>query len=814
MHRAVFSMLLAVVCAASSASAQQASSFHPTLHAPYRFDNTIVRLRFDIARGLVYGDETVIVRPKQRLAGVPFHTKDITYETIRVNGQPATYTVDRQSELLHVRLPAAADPGVPLRIDFHYWAHPVRGLYFVRPDKAYPQITPEIWTQGEPTDNRRWFPTWDEPNQKTPSELIVTVPRGWTVIANGYLKSHARSAAAEVWDWKSPEPKSTYLIAFAAGSLVRYHSALGKLNVDSFVQPRFANLNATCFGRTKDMIAYYERVTGVPFPFAKYDQVTAERFAFGGMENASVTIQTALALHPAVEDVENSCDLLVSHELAQHWYGDDATMADWSNIWLNEGFATYYDELWTGERFGTPDFEYARYQAQQAYFSETKQYLRPIVDYVYADPLTLFDASSHERPAQVLHMLRWMAGDARFFRAVHDYLREYSYRNADTHQFFAAIDKALGTDLTWFEREWFFRPAYPHYVVSDKYDATRRTLALHIEQRNADHRPFRMPIAIEAFFGGHLARIEPLVAANDQTVTIHNVSSAPDMVLFDPDNNVLRQLTFEKTPRELGYQLAHAAHVGDREWALQQLATNASAAGNKKSQSATAVARALRSDPFWGMRADAAGVAAAFGDASAIQHALNDRDVRVRIAAANAAAALSNPPSGLVRDLERMEDDVDPNVVASALATLGSLRAPNIFATLVSELHHPSFRQTIAAAALKGLAADCNLRAFALIEARTAYGTQEQERDAAVLALAGCARALKRPQLARPLLTSLMSGDPLISTRIAAVRALAMLGDPAGIPALERVARTDSQEIVRESAEQAASSIPHAGRKP
>lgn len=800
-------LLLAIICAGCSAVARPETTFRRTAFAPYRFDNTIIRLRFDIPSGTVYGSETVLVRAKQRLTTLPFHSKDITYTSVRVNGERAEYVVDGAHEFVDVQLRDAVNTGTPLRVDFTYWTRPSRGIYFVRPDRAYPGITPEIWSQGEPTDNRRWFPTWDEPNEKTPSEVVLTVPRGWTAISNGLLKAHARHGATEVWDWDSPRPKSTYLIAFAAGPLVRYHSHLGALTVDSFVQPRYAHLNAICFGRTKDMIAYYQRVTGVPFPFEKYDHITAERYAFGGMEDASATIVTDLALHPAVEDVESSCDLVVSHELAQHWYGDDATMADWSNVWLNEGFATYYDELWTGERFGRADFEYARYVAQQAYFRETRQYLRPIVDYTYADPLALFDASSHQRPAQALHMLRWMYGDARFFRAVHDYLKAYSYKNADTPEFFAAISKSLGTDLTWFEREWFYRSSYPHYVVDDHYDAAQDMLTLHIVQRNPDGRPFRMPVGIEVYFGNRVVRVKPLIERNDQTVTISNVTSVPDMVLFDPNNEVLRELTFPKSPAELAFQLAYAQHVGDREWALAQLGANAAASGDARAQSSAAVDAAVSSDSFWGVRADAVAAAAKFGDASAVARALHDRDVRVRIAAANAAASLSNGTSTVVRDLERMENDPDPNVVSAALAALGALRPPGIFDTLVTQLHRPSFHQAIAAGALAGLAADCDASAFALIKARTYYGTPEQERNAAVVALASCARTLKRPSLARLTLSRLASRDPLIATRLAAAHALAVLGDAQAIPALTRVAQSDSQEIVRETAAQAASSL-------
>ncbi|MDP9111094.1 MAG: M1 family metallopeptidase, partial [Candidatus Eremiobacteraeota bacterium] len=443
--------------------------FHPTAIAPYSFENTIVRVHFDFARGIIYGYETVIVRPKRALVTLPFNTLGIRYDAVTVNGKAARYTLDPDRQTINVHLPDTAGTGARVAIEFKYSAQPQRGIYFIRPDRGYPKLTPNIWSQGEMIDNRRWFPTWDEPNEKTPSELIVTVPKGWTVVANGYLKAHRTGGPTETWDWNAPLPKSTYLIAFSAGPLTQHKTTLGQatignvsafgngnMPVDSFVQPPETGLNAPCFGKTNDIVAFFQQIIGVKFPWEKYDQTTAERFTYGGMENASATTQTNLVLHPAIENLERPCDGLVAHELAHQWWGDDVTMSDWANTWINEGYATYFQELWSQKHFGEAAFEFERYNAQQSYFGETKRYFRPIVDYVYNDPLDLFDASGYPRPGEVLHMLRYMYGDAKFFGALKYYLNQYAYKNADTRQFFAAIDTSLGTNLDWFMNEWFY----------------------------------------------------------------------------------------------------------------------------------------------------------------------------------------------------------------------------------------------------------------------------------------------------------------------------------------------------------------------
>jgi len=447
--------------------------YHKTANAPYRFHNTLIKLSFDFAKGIAYGDVTNVISPKtDGLSVVPFNSVGLQYSGVTVNGAPARYNVANNH--LYVNLARPAKASDTLAIEMNYRVRPARGIYFIRPDKYYPHYQPEIWSQGEAEDNRLWLPTWDEPNQKTPVEQIITVQKGWRVTANGHLKSSMANGSTSTWDWVEPAPISTYLIAFSAGPYVRFHTVNGKTPVDFFTSQADAPWASLCFGRTNQMVAFFQQIIGVPYPWEKYDQTAVERFTAGGMENASATTQTELAIHPPQYDLERSCDssppYLIPHELAHQWWGDDVTTVDWPNIWINEGYATYFQELWSQHHSGEAQFQYERYHAQQAYFNETRRYWRPIVDYTYAQAMDSFDSSGYPRSGQVLHMLRWMYGDQRFFHALHDYLLTYQHKNADTHQFFVAIGKSLGTNLGWFENEWFYRAAYPDFYVKESYD--------------------------------------------------------------------------------------------------------------------------------------------------------------------------------------------------------------------------------------------------------------------------------------------------------------------------------------------------------
>src|SRR5579862_7350436 len=191
------------------------ASYHQTVAAPYAFENEIVKISFDVAKGTISAVTTNVVHPvSDGLSTIPFDSVGLQYSAVTVNGAPATFAAENGKLLVHLSQPARA--GERLSIVATYTGAPTRGIYFVRPDAQYPHMQPEIWSQGEADDNRRWFPTWDAPNAKSPSELIVTVQKSWSVIANGVLESKTDGAdgTTTTFDWVEAHPHSSYLTAF------------------------------------------------------------------------------------------------------------------------------------------------------------------------------------------------------------------------------------------------------------------------------------------------------------------------------------------------------------------------------------------------------------------------------------------------------------------------------------------------------------------------------------------------------------------------------------------------------------------------
>ena len=778
------------------------ATYHPTIAAPYRFEDQIIRISFDFSKGMIFAQTTSVIYAKNNgLTEVPFDSVGLRYKSVRVNGQPAKFRVTREKLLVELDHPAMVSD--KLSIVATYEGHPVRGVYFIRPDSAYPRMQPEIWSQGESEDNRRWFPTWDEPNEKSPSEIIATVPRGWTVIANGSLINTTLTATSSTFDWREVHPHSTYLTAFSAGPYIQVRDSLGALAVNYYVSKADAPYARLCFGRTPAMIAFFQRKISIPFPWEKYAQTTVERFTAGGMENASATTQTEFAIHPPAYDRVQPCDGLVSHELSHQWWGDDVTTPDWANIWINEGFATYFEELWAQHHFGDDRFTYERYHDQQAYFRETQRYWRPIVDYKYAQAGDSFDASGYPRPGEVLHMLRYTLGENAFWAALHAYLSSYQYGVADTRQFESAIEKSSGKNLRWFFNQWFYQASYPHYIVRQHYDERAQTLTLDVRQRNHNGALFRMPVKVAVTFGPTTRIVTAQVPARHQTITVRGVTAAPVMVLFDANNNILRKLDFAKPVSALAYQATHAPSVADRLWAIDKLSTvpkpNRAAAG-------AAVREAVLHDEFYGVRADALDAAGSLDDAQTVRLALHDSDPRVQIAAGNEVQNLDHPNNlELIADLRSLAHGKDALVAGAAYNGLGATRAPGVQTEIIAALRRHAFREVIARGALAGLGHIGDRSVVRLIESRAKYGVDESERPDAIVALGAIGK--KHPGAVLPFLENLAVHDPYFRARRAAVTALGKIGSGNALPALHSVRARDTETGLRNAAYDAIADI-------
>ena len=177
------------------------------------------------------------------------------------------------------------------------------------------------------------------------------------------------------------------------------------------------------------------------YPYARYAQTFVADFIFGGMENISATTLTDTSLLDKRASLDADADGLLAHELAHQWFGDLLTCRDWSHGWLNEGFATYFEALFTEHNKGIDEFRYELYQNAQIYMGEDAgRYRRPIVNNVYHEPIDLFDRHLYEKGSLVLHMIRTVLGDELWWKAIRHYVEKHRSTNVTTPDLQRAIE--------------------------------------------------------------------------------------------------------------------------------------------------------------------------------------------------------------------------------------------------------------------------------------------------------------------------------------------------------------------------------------
>ncbi|HVH60047.1 MAG TPA: M1 family metallopeptidase, partial [Candidatus Sulfotelmatobacter sp.] len=320
----------------------------------YNLEHSRIALRFDVAHKKVLGDVTHTVSIlRDGTATIAFDSVGLTIENVTVNKSPAKF--ETTGEKLIVALPPAARAGEKLDVAIRYEGKPTKGMYFILPDKDYPDRPMQIWTQGESEDTRYYLPTYDYPNDRLTTETILTVPAAWLTVSNGKLISVSDAGKGlKTWEWRESVPSSTYLITVVAGEFDEVKDSWRGIPVTYYAPKGRGDRLSVNYSRTPAMIDLFSKKLGVDYPWEKYAQVMVDDFVAGGMENSSATTNTSSSLnHPKIAaEMVTDEDGLISHELGHQWFGDLVTCKDWGDIWLNEGFATFMENVWTEAHYG------------------------------------------------------------------------------------------------------------------------------------------------------------------------------------------------------------------------------------------------------------------------------------------------------------------------------------------------------------------------------------------------------------------------------------------------------------------------------
>ncbi len=701
-----------------------------------------------------------------------------------------------------VRLPKALPLGQRATIAVRYEGAPRKGLYFIAPDDAYPKKPVQAWTQGEDMDSRYWFPCYDFPNQRATSEVIATVPERFFALSNGRLVDtrHDRSRKTKTYHWSQEQPHVTYLITLAAGEYVEIADRSDGVPIQYYVPPGREEEGRRTLGNTPKMMEVFNRLTGLSYPWAKYAQITVADFIFGGMENTTATTLTEQCLLDARAKIDFSSDRLVAHELAHQWFGNLLTCKDWSHAWLNEGFATYFEALFTEHHLGADEFRYELHHNASLYLGEDSgRYRRPLVTRVYQDPIELFDRHLYEKGSLVLHMLRYILGDELFFKAIRHYVTKHRDGIVGTEDLRKAIEEATGRTMEAFFEQWVYKAGHPDFKAAFSWDDGTQLAQVTVTQTQeteGETSLFQMPLVIDFAWEGGSKSFKVQLTEKEHRFHLP-LPRKPLMMRFDPGNHILKTIE-EEMPKEMHlYRLTHDDDVMGRVRAAHALAKLGAPEGIE------ALKTAALTDAFWGVQAEAAHALGTIKSKAARDALVGAMTVKHPKARRAVVAALGEFKDEVVAEAAARllsQGDESYFVEAEAARTLGKTRSPKAFDALQRALEKDSFLEVIRTAAIDGLAQLRDERGLAIAKAWAGYGKPEQVRGAAVAAVARLGEDKKETT---EFLTEFLP-DPALRVRMRAAEALESLGDGKAVGALEEQAHREldgrSKRRMREAA--------------
>jgi len=464
----------------------------------------------------------------------------LTIDSIRlISGTALTYT--HTGNILTINLDRTYNVNEVVNVKINYRHNNVTDASFYNSGSSG-----YVFTDAEPEGARGWYPCWDRPSDKATVDLTAKVPLSLAVRlgSNGRLNDSTVTGDSVFYHWISRDPVSTYLVVMTSKAgytinIVYWHRPSNP--IDSvplrLYSPTTAN-SSSIAAILPTATTYFSAAFGeMPFEKNGFCYVpNSAGFTWGGMENQTLTT------------INSWNENTTLHEYAHQWFGDMITCATWSNIWLNEGFATWNESYWVERTGGYSAYKTMINSDASSYLSSNPGWAIsvPSWDVTTPDANTLFNyAVTYCKGSCVLHLLRYTLGDSAFFRGIKAYATDtanFKLKNATIPEFFAKMGSVAGTDLTWFYNAWIYQPNHPVYGNYYNFQNLgsgnwRVNFVARQTQTNAGF--FPIPITYKvSFTTGSDTTIRVMNSVNNQVFT-YNFNRQPSSVVFDPDNMIV-----------------------------------------------------------------------------------------------------------------------------------------------------------------------------------------------------------------------------------------------------------------------------------
>ncbi|HCP46993.1 MAG TPA: hypothetical protein DIU15_13185 [Deltaproteobacteria bacterium] len=777
-------------------------------------------LRIDVIGGKVSGKATHRVRALgPEVAHVDLHQVALQITDVLVDGRSAGFRTGRDS--VTVTLPEPLALGQAAELEFLYTAEPTTGLHFRGPGPDSPDRYFEAWSQGEDIDNRHWFPSFDDPRDRFTYEGRFTVEKQFTVVSNGVVEEQRVGEDGWVtWHFNfRDQDLVNYLVAVAIGPYRTVEEQWRDRPVYYHLPPDVDDETASrVVGETVAMLDYFSEVTGVEYPYPLYRQVFVQRFIYTGMENTTATVMDRGLFHPErTREHRRFGEAVVAHELAHQWYGDQLTCRTWRHMWLNEGFATFFEGLWwenSGKAGADADARRIRNRFRSV-IRRDKTQPRPLVLRFFNRRDSDAVANPYSKGASILQMLRVMLGDEVFFRGIRRYTQVHQHSLVETEDFRRVMEEVSGQPLRWFFDQWVYLAGHPKLKVSQRVDDGDGRLTLTIAQTQEVQGlvpRFTLPIEVDVVTS-ESSRREVIWMDGLQASIVLPLDGTLRYVAVDPRGGLLAEVEQVQPPAQWVAQLESPAAYA-RLVALDAL----KAREGKPTDSEFSAVRSILDDgsASAALRVRATAVLGEWRDrrsVDAVVEALR-REKRTSNSSSEVRLAMTRALGlGLPREAVRsaltsvLAHDPVEHVRAQALRSLARLEEEAVRPRALAALRAPATDQWVlqrAAAEILGRWGRSD--ELAALERVLVPGTPHRLRHTVLHAAARLVGRQdpgeQRRDLARRVARAAepMLDDLYLRTRQTAVAVLDAVGDSRSIAALEALRRRDNFRPLRERA--------------
>ncbi|MBN3891922.1 MAG: M1 family metallopeptidase [Nostoc sp. JL31] len=805
---------------------------------PGQVEHIFLDLSLDIPKQSYQGSCSIRLLPiRNGIDRLTLDAVNLNIESVQVDEVPQNFDYD--GEQLSIQLSQPTQIGKRLLIAIAYSvAKPQRGIYFIQPDKHYPNKPTQVWTQGEDEDSRFWFPCFDYPGQLSTSEIRVRVPNPLVAISNGELIDTTEDGDYKVYHWLQQQVHPTYLMTLAVGDFAEIRDEWNGKAVTYYVEKGREEDAKRSMEKTPRMIEFLSQKYGYPYPFPKYAQVCVDDFIFGGMENTSTTLLTDRCLLDERAALDNrNTESLVVHELAHQWFGDLVVIKHWSHAWIKEGMASYSEVMWTEQEYSSEEAAYYRLLEARRYLSEdSSRYRRPMVTHVYREAIELYDRHIYEKGSCVYHMIRAQLGDELFWEAIQTFVQDNAHKTVETVDLLRAIEKATGRNLLFLFDQYVYRGGHPDFKVAYSWDGDANLAKITVTQTQADEGKngskdlfdLKIPIGFgytqQEEVGSHGKLSTSFSALKTFTVRVNEreqsfyfpLENKPQFISFDVGNNYLKTVALEYPIAELKAQLEFDPDPISRSYAAAALAKKGGL------EAIIALSASLKNDPLWGVRVEVAKQLAQINLDQAFDGliaGLKDKNAYVRRSVVEALTQFKTAESyKVVRGLVQ-KGDPSYYVEAAASRVIGAIASSNleekpkedkVLKLLKGVLEEKAgWNEVVRSGAIAGLAEfKTSEAALNLLLEYTKIGVPQPLRLATIRALGKISVGQSPANLERILdkLTELAK-ESFFLTQVSVAAALGQMETPKAVGILRSLAEQTADGRVRRSAEEEISKV-------